>query len=64
MVDFEKAFDTVEHAALWDVLRDLGVDEAYISLLRKLYRHQPAIVVAGTVSRRFDLTRGVKQAIL
>eukprot|EP00959_Pyramimonas_sp_CCMP1952_P308046 6447040-Pyramimonas_sp.AAC.1 len=27
LVDFEKAFDAVEHPALWDVLRTLGVSE-------------------------------------
>ena len=34
LVDFEKAFGTVEHAALWKVLDDLGVDFNYIALLK------------------------------
>ncbi len=61
LVDFEKAFDTVEHEALWKVLRSFGVAECYINLLVKLYNHQTAVVAAGTNSRIFKLSRGVKQ---
>ena len=61
LVDFEKAFDTVEHGALWNVLRGFGVDECYIHLLMKLYRDQTGVVSAGTDSRRFSISRGVKQ---
>ena len=61
LVDFEKAFDTVEHASLWRVLADFGVDSSYIALLRKLYRNQLATVMAGMESRSFALNRGVKQ---
>ena len=61
LVVFEKAFDAVEHAALWKVLRDVGIEEGYIVLLRKLYREQTATVIAGEESRQFSLGRGVKQ---
>jgi len=61
LVDFEKAFDTVEHDALWKVLNEQGVEPAYINLLRKLYKNQTATVLAGTESRAFTLGRGVKQ---
>ena len=60
-VDFEKAFDTVEHGALFDVVRDQGVPELYISILIKLYADQLAVVQADTLSRPFALSRGVKQ---
>ena len=60
-MDFEKAFDTIEHEALWTVLADQSVDVAYIDLLKTLYRKQTATVVAGTESRVFTLQRGVKQ---
>ena len=58
LVDFEKAFDTVEHSALWKVLRSLGVGENYISLLRRLYNDQTASVVTGTTSRIFQISKG------
>lgn len=61
LVDFEKAFDTVEHEPLWSVLLDQGVEPGYVQLLRKLYAGQLAYVHAEACSRTFPLLRGVKQ---
>ena len=61
LCDFEKAFDTVEHAELWKVLAEAGVQRPYIGVLKKLYAGQSANVMAGTESRPFCLQRGVKQ---
>ena len=61
VVDFEKAFDTVEHSALWISLSELGVDHRYIRILQILYDCQIGSVIIGTESRAFDLQRGVKQ---
>ena len=61
LVDFEKAFDTVEHAPLWDALEELGVEAEYIDLLKTLYREQASTVLVGEESRTFALERGVKQ---
>ena len=61
LVEFEKAFDTVEHATLWDALRELGVDAMYIHVLQAVYRDQVAVVSTGSESRPFALGRGVKQ---
>ena len=61
LVDFEKAFDTVEHEPLWQVLEEQGVHPAYVHLLKTLYKEQSATVTAGCKSRSFKLERGVKQ---
>ena len=61
LVDFEKAFDTVEHAPLWNALHELGVQPEYVDLLKDLYRRQESTVLAGKESRPFALERGVKQ---
>ena len=61
LVDFEKAFDSIEHEALWQVLADQGVDTDYIDLLAALYENQAAAVTAGAKSRDFLVERGVKQ---
>ena len=37
-LDLKKAFDRVEHGALFQALRDQGVEEPYISLLLEIYR--------------------------
>ena len=61
LVDFEKAFDTVEHDALWSALRKQGIGDEYVCLLQKLYCIQTATVNAGVGSRAFTLARVVKQ---
>ena len=60
-VDFEKAFDSIEHEALWQVLPDQGVDDDHIDFLTVLYNNQTACVTAGANSRDFPVGRGVKQ---
>ena len=61
LVDFEKAFDTVDHGALWRVLSAQGVPPAYTQILQKLYKQQTAVVSTDSTSRQFDIQRGVKQ---
>ena len=61
LIDFEKAFDTVEHDVLWEVLKDQGLHPDYIDIIKRLYDGQTAFVQAGAASRRFPLLRGVKQ---
>ena len=53
-----KAFDTIEHKPLLNALRQQGVDEEYIELIRALYSDQTGSV-NGSMS--FRITRGVKQ---
>ena len=61
MVDFEKAFDTVDHAKLWAALSTLGVETCYVDILKRLYEDEVAVVDVGVESRAFGLKRGVKQ---
>ena len=57
-LDLRKAFGSVTHSAVFDALRDHGVEESYISLIARLYEGQ-----TGTVhdSKDFKISRGVKQ---
>ena len=61
LVGFEKAFDTVDHSALWQVLLDQGVPSHYVNLLVALYQNQTAHVQAGAQSKVFCISRGAKQ---
>ena len=60
-VDFKKAFDTVEHPALWTALSGQGVDKRYIAILQRLYEGQKAQVIMDKESRQFNILRGTKQ---
>ena len=61
LVDYAKAFDTVEHEPLWNALLEQKVPMHYVVLLKRLYADQFASVQAGDRSRRFTVARGVKQ---
>lgn len=39
-VDFQKAFDAMEHSALWKALSQQGVDGHYTRLMSVLYENQ------------------------
>jgi hypothetical protein len=61
-IDFQKAYDRVDHQFVWSVMRKMGFDEMYIELVQ-------ALVVEGTVkvhfngsfTERVQLQRGVCQ---
>ena len=43
-IDYSKAFDTVKHALLFDLLSSLGIESHDIKLLANLYGNQQAAV--------------------
>ena len=45
--DYAKAFDCVDHNKLWKILKDMGITDHLICLLRNLYVGQEATVRTG-----------------
>ena len=43
-IDYVKAFDWVNHNKLWKILKEMGIPDYIICLLRKLYAGQGATV--------------------
>jgi len=39
-IDYSKAFGCVDHNRLWNTLRNMGVTELLISLIRSLYARE------------------------
>ena len=39
-IDYEKAFDSVDHKKLWKILQEMGVPDHLTCLLRNLYTGQ------------------------
>ena len=60
-VDYAKAFDSVEHASLWNALSSQGVPSGYIRLLKLIYAGQVGKVITDTSSKQFSILRGVRQ---
>ncbi|XP_077177278.1 succinate dehydrogenase assembly factor 2, mitochondrial isoform X1 [Paroedura picta] len=59
---FIYAFDCVEHNKLWQVLKEMGIPEHLICLLRNLYACQKATVRTGNgITDWFKIEKGVRQ---
>ena len=57
-LDLKKAFDRRKHPALFQALRDQGVEEPYVALLSEMHADLHA---SANGSRRFPIQRGVRQ---
>ena len=44
---YAKAFDCVDHKKLWEILKEMGIQDHLTCLLRNLYAGQEAIVRTG-----------------
>ena len=61
-IDCKKAFDTVEHFAIFEALRKTNVNETYINILQNIYNQATARVhLDKLVSTEFPIHRGVRQ---
>ena len=47
-IDYTKAFECVDHHKLWKILKEMGIPDHLICLLRNLYAGQEATVRTGT----------------
>ena len=46
-IDYEKAFDCVDHNKLWKILKEMGIADDLTCLLRNLYAGQESTVRTG-----------------
>ena len=46
-IDYAKAFDFVDHYKLWKILKEMGIPDHLICLLRNVYADQEATVRTG-----------------
>ena len=61
-IDYAKAFDCLDNSKLWQVLKEMGVPDHLICLLRNLYMGQEATVRPGYgTTDRFKIGKGVRQ---
>ena len=60
-IDFQKAFDSVSHGAIWEALVEQRVEPIYVQMLQRLYDGQEAAVKTDRKSDTFQIQRGTKQ---
>ena len=46
-IDYTKAFDCLDHNKLWKIIKEMGIPDNLICLLRNLYAGQEATVRTG-----------------
>ena len=64
-IDYAKAFDSVAHNKLWNILKDMGTPDHLTCLLRNLYAHQEATVRTGHgTTDWFQIGKGVHQGCI
>ena len=64
-IDHAKAFDCVDHNKLWEILKEMGIQDHLTCLLRNLYAGQEATVRTGHGTKDwFQTGKGVHQGCL
>ena len=63
--DYAKAFDYVDHNKLWKILKEMGIPDHLICLLRNLYAGQEATVRTGQgTTDWFQIGKGISQGCI
>ena len=64
-IDYDKAFDCVDHKKLWKILKEMGIPDHLTCLLRNLYTGQEATVRTGHgTTDWFQIKKGVCQGCI
>ena len=64
-VDFEKAFDSVDREAIWNILLHYGVPSKFVDIIRRFYDGFSCQVIHnGRLSDGFEISSGVRQGCL
>ena len=64
-LDYAKAFDCVDRKKLWKILREMGIPDHLICLLRDLYANQEATVRTGhQATDWFHIGKGIHQGCM
>ena len=61
VVDYNKAFDSVEIPDVIDALNEQGVEPVYVNVLQHIYKYAKSYIRLHKDSKRFRLRRGVRQ---
>jgi Reverse transcriptase (RNA-dependent DNA polymerase) len=60
-VDYEKAFDSVEHCGIINAIKDHQINSVYIETLINIYNSGTSVIRLDKESRKFPIQKGVRQ---
>ena len=63
-IDFEKAFDTVDHKLLWDKLNHYGVEGKFLNIKSMYEKVKSCVRPKSGITNFFNYNRGVRQGCL
>ena len=64
-IDYSKAFDSISHVQLFDIMLELGFPEHIVTLLQSLYIDQTAVIRwNGSTTETFPIGKGVRQGCI
>ena len=61
IIDYDKAFDCVNHNKLWEVLKEKGIPDHLTCLLRNLYARPATVRTRHGTTDWFQIRKGVRQ---
>ena len=62
LIDAEKAFDRIQHPFMIKTLQKVGIDEAYLNIIKAIYDKPTAnIILNGEKLNTFPLKSGTRQ---
>lgn len=61
-LDFEKAFDKMEHQAMLTIMREKGYDQKWLEWMKSIFSSATsAVLLNGSPGKTFHCLRGVRQ---
>lgn len=60
-IDYNKAFDSIEHENIWHGLKNQGVEHKYIRILKNVYTNSTARIKLEKEGKEIKINRGVRQ---
>ena len=60
-VDYQKAFDSIQHRAVFEALRKHGVQEQYINIIKETYTEGTAQIRTEKLSGKIEIMKCVRQ---
>ncbi|GBP04968.1 Retrovirus-related Pol polyprotein from type-1 retrotransposable element R2 [Eumeta japonica] len=60
-IDYTKAFDSINHDAIWESLEKHGIPSTYITIIRSIYSHSKGRIQLEALGDEFKIGRGVRQ---
>src|ERR1043165_1424674 len=61
-LDFAKAFDTIEHGPMMEIMRNMGFSDVWLKWISMLFSSaKSSVLLNGTPGRQFFCRRGVRQ---